>query len=348
MIRDVVFGDLDKYYKEVSYGLVSITGDIADRWYQTQTPLNDLHLQEWSYNETEMHLFEREALGIASKAVNLRNYDFVILVAAGEVWPHATCDFGLSTDHGARPVRGIVVNEYAPMGTYAHELGHVLPTKYEPRHNCGLPDLYSYDADKRGQDPNIFVGPWDIMGSSNPPKHFSAWSKIMLGWITPEVVPVGSSIALPITLKPIEESTGTRALVAQISESKFLVVEVRRQIGYDKSLPSEGVLVYSVDMSKGNGEGPVQVFNSHPETQSLDDAPYKQGAFLADPAKGVYVAVAYSHGVGYFVLSTGSGESLNTSLPFYMTIAICLPWTGSILAKNLQKTGFRTETTNHQ
>jgi M6 family metalloprotease-like protein len=311
-ITQIVFGDLNDFYREVSYGLMSITGDITNRWYQTRTPLSKLDLEEWAFNSKDMKTFEREAIEAAGQDLDYREYDFVILVAAGRVWPHATCNFNVPTKDGAGSLRGIVANEDSPLGTYAHELGHVLPSNFEPRHGCGLPDLYSYEASEKGQDPNIFVGPWDIMAASNPPKHFSAWSKMEFGWITPETLQLGTKITLPITLQPLESNSGTRALVLPISDTKYYVVEVRRQIGYDSNLPSEGVLVYLVDLSKGDGDGVVRVVNNRPETLTLDDAPYKQGAFLADPTSDLYLAVAYANGVGYFTFSTGDNSQLTS------------------------------------
>jgi len=307
-IRQIVFGDLNGFYREVSYGLMSITGSITSKWYQTRTPLSKLDLEEWTFNVTDMKTFEREAIEAAGQDLDYRDYNFVVLVAAGHVWPHAACDFNVSTKDGAGPLRGIVVNEDSPLGTYAHELGHVLPSNFEPRDGCGLPDLYSYEASQKGQDPNIFVGPWDIMAESNPPKQFSAWSKMELGWITPETIHLGANTALPITLQPLESDSGTRALVLSISDTISYVVEVRRQIGYDRNLPSEGVLVYLVDSSKGNGDGLVRVVNSHPGASTLDDAAYTQGAFLADPTIDLYLAVAYVNGVGYFTFSTGGNS----------------------------------------
>ena len=97
-------------------------------------------------------------------------------------------------------------------------------------------------------------------------------------------------------------------LVLPISETLSYVVEVRRQIGSDMNLPSEGVLVYSVDLSKDNGCGPVRVIDSHPETSTLDDAPYKQGALLASPLNDTHLAVSYADGVGYLMYSGGSNS----------------------------------------
>jgi M6 family metalloprotease-like protein len=305
-IREIVFRQLNDFYIETSYGLVSITGTIAGRWYQTQTPLTKLSVEKWNYKLEDMDLFEQEAINAASSDVYLRDYDFVVLVGAGHVWPHAKCSLVTNPNDDSRPLRGIVVNEGASMETYAHELGHVLPTSYRPRDGCGLPDLYSYQASEKGQESDIFVGPWDIMSASDSPKHFSAWSKIMLGWLTPEVARLNKTSLLPVTLQPLEINTGTRVILIPLSDTKYYVIEMRRRIGYDRYLPSEGVLVYSVDTSVKDGYGPIRVVNSHPSTLTLDNAPFNPGSSFEDVNDNVYMVVAYAQGGGFLTLLAGS------------------------------------------
>jgi len=82
--------------------------------------------------------------------VNFRNYDFVVILAAGKVWPHALCDYDITTNYGGR-LRGFVVNEQTGFGTWAHELGHVLASNVASRGECGLPDMYSYEAEEKGK-----------------------------------------------------------------------------------------------------------------------------------------------------------------------------------------------------
>jgi hypothetical protein len=203
-------------------------------------------------------------------------------------------------------LRGFLVNENTELGTYAHEFGHVLPTNLKSRSECGLPDLYDYEAAEADEDPYGFVGSWDIMSDSSPAKHFSAWSKIALGWITPEIIRVGPTIAAPINLQPLEGDSGSRAIVVPLTGQRSYVIEVRRRIGYDRSLPGEGVLVYLVDAAKRSGYGPVKVVDSHPNTKSLADAFYSQGTFFEDIKNKVYLAVAYTDGVGFLTVVAGT------------------------------------------
>ena len=67
------------------------------------------------------------------------------------------------------------------MGVFAHEYGHAL----------GLRDLYDYT------DASMGIGDWSLMasGDSNKisrngdtPAHLDAWSKSVLGWVSPTQV----------------------------------------------------------------------------------------------------------------------------------------------------------------
>jgi len=305
-IQEIVFKGLNGFYVEASYELMSISGSITNKWYQTQTPLSKLNVEQWNYNVKDMDLFEQEAIKAAGEDMNLHDYDFVILVATGQVWPHAKCSLQSALNNDSKPLRGIVVNEFSSMATYAHELGHVLPTSYKPRNGCGLPDLYSYQASERKQESDVFVGPWDIMSSSNSPKDFSAWSKIMLGWLAPEVVQLDAASILPVTLQPLEMNTGLRAILVPLSDTKYYVIEMRQQVGYDRFLPNEGVLVYVVDTSVKDGYGPIRVVDSHLSTRTLDDAPFNVGSTFQDARDNVYLAIVNADGAGLLTLLAGS------------------------------------------
>jgi ribosomal protein L40E len=242
--------------------------------------------------------FERETVTAADNDVDFANYDYVIIVAAGEVWPHASCGFDISTNDGVSSLKGFVVNEETEMETYAHELAHVLPSGLDERGNCGLPDMYSYDAVEKNQDGSIWVGPWDLMDDGSD---FSAWSKIALGWLTPDKLPTKPPNVLVDDLRPVEEDSGSRAVVVEVTATVSYVVEVRRRIGYDGALPVEGVLVYYVDVSKDGGYGVVKVVDANPKTATLNDAAYGAGGLFEDPGNRVYVLVADTDGFGFTV-----------------------------------------------
>ncbi|MCK6503227.1 immune inhibitor A [Myxococcota bacterium] len=63
--------------------------------------------------------------------------------------------------------------EYTSASTFIHEMGHSL----------GLPDVYA-------QTSNNSTGPWEVMShTSDPsPQNLSAWSRLQLGWLKPQVI----------------------------------------------------------------------------------------------------------------------------------------------------------------
>lgn len=152
----------------------------------------------------------------------------------------------------------------ATIGVYCHEFGHII----------GLPDLY----DTETGDPR--VGVWDIMdsGSWNPisavnfapgsrPSEFSAWSKMFLQWLDPEIIApkVGevhsSSETLFATtlgnapLQLLENPGGVDWVNGTPGRGEFFLAELRSRIGFDGGLPDSGVLLYHVDESRFSNRG---------------------------------------------------------------------------------------------
>ncbi len=122
--------------------------------------------------------------------------------------------------------------------TLAHEMFHVL----------GAPDLYHYSS--TGLTP---VGPWDLMHSGFV--HMGAhmkWKYAGQQWITdiPEIVVGGNYTLNPITA---EENNAYR-IASPNSSTEYFVVEYRKREGfYESELPGDGLLVYRIDPSAGNG-----------------------------------------------------------------------------------------------
>ncbi|GAA5646271.1 M6 family metalloprotease domain-containing protein [Vibrio proteolyticus] len=156
------------------------------------------------------------------------------------------------------------------MGVIAHELGHLM---------LGLPDLYSYRH-------NGSIGQWGLMGSgswgSKPgdsysgqtPVNMLAWSKEAAGFIQPKVLSQSGAQTVQtaqgesvIHLDPYLKQFGPRAYI-----------ENRRNIGYDRALPAEGLLVTSVSVDHMfNAEGPMQVQILQADNHGLLDNGHSTG-----------------------------------------------------------------------
>jgi len=298
--------ELDTFYREVSYGLAWIKADLTDRWYEVPSALSKWDIQKWSFNNEHMREFRRSAISAADSDVNYRDYDYVVIVAAGGVWANAASSQSVSTNDGVNRLHIIVLNERSEMGTYAHELGHLSPSKLRTRGGIGLPDLYSYEAAEKGESSSVFVGSWCIMSVSKPPRHFCAWGKMMFGWITAEVVRPSATQVLFYTVHPLVKDSGLRAVVVSLKYDTYYVVEVRTRTGFDRALPGEGVLLYHVDESRKSGYGVVKIVDRTPLTKTLDDAAFRVGDKYEDDENSVYVVVAFAEGAAYTVAISGS------------------------------------------
>ncbi len=95
-----------------------------------------------------------------------------------------------------------------------------------------------------------------------------AWSRWQLEWLDPSQVYCVTENESTVTLGPVGDPGDNFAMAAiPLSETEVIVIESRRQIGYDApavltgrtGLATEGVLVYTVDTSLGTGQLPVKV-----------------------------------------------------------------------------------------
>jgi len=117
--------------------------------------------------------------------------------------------------------------------TIIHETGHAL----------GLPDYYDYDS---SVGPGGGVGGLDMM-DGNYADH-NAFSKFMLEWLTPKVVPAGTSnLVLRALAGNPDAVTVMPNMAANAPYSEYFLVENRYRTNNDVSNPGNGVLIWHVD-----------------------------------------------------------------------------------------------------
>lgn len=160
------------------------------------------------------------------------------------------------------------------VGTFCHELGHVL----------GLPDYYDTATQS-----NPALGSWSIMDTGNysnlgrTPPVYSVYDRFFLGWLTP----VQESATANLTLNPISQSitppanTTNQAFLLSATPhnlignnpgpNEFFMLEYRKQTGWDTYLPAEGMCIWHIDYNHtvwanntpNNYTGTTQTATSH-------------------------------------------------------------------------------------
>ncbi len=126
------------------------------------------------------------------------------------------------------------------IGTFCHEFGHCL----------GLPDFY--DTNYGG---HYGMGYWDIMDTgcyandTYTPVGYSAYEKNFMGWIDYLIPTPGTYYTLPIWNQKNEETDKALFMQSDINGNEFFIIENRRQQGWDRYLPAQGLLIHHITYS---------------------------------------------------------------------------------------------------
>ena len=145
------------------------------------------------------------------------------------------------------------------LGTFwVHEMGHAF----------GLPDLnwHAHDGKSYGSGeslPGSFNG-YDLMAGFDATRTMSSWLMFLANWIGESEIhclDTSNFESGSFELYPITDETPTlKSVMIPVNERFQIVVESRRLSQFDvaeafKTRSREGVLIYVVDASKGQGEG---------------------------------------------------------------------------------------------
>ncbi len=320
------FGGVADYYKEVSYGSVTLAGDIYG-WYKLPYP--EAHYgrdclaiddADCSGSDASWQIAE-DAVTLAKKDnVNFMNYDYFVFIHSGygqessgvkdDVWS-VTYLGGVWVQTSSRTLtRFEIVPEVeasgaVPEGVYAHEFGHLL----------GLPDLYNTNNGR------TIMGPWSLMDkglwngdpAGSSPSHMEAWSKIQLGFISgPMLATANSGVTSSFTVDPTEVASNNVHVVqipltGGLNPSQYYLVEVRAAIGFDSALPATGALITYVDNTLLVGR--IRVIDGHPSVPGLEDATWNVGQTFSDTKNSLAVSVTGKVGNSYQItVNRGTGQ----------------------------------------
>lgn len=236
-----VFGSVADYYQEVSCGKLAITGKVFD-WIQIDKKILDYNVVTRSL-KTKLLTDIVRALQAREGAKVLDDFDGVAFVYAG-IRPNEVGRGSLLWPHRSRVVIDKKLRSYIvvpeggktmyPINTLCHEMGHML----------GLPDLYARPENPGSEG----LGRWSLMSNTSRdgrPQHPDAWSKEQMGWITPTVI--DPRVKQKLILAPIEgRPKECFKIPLRVDGSEYFLLENRRKINFDASLPADGLLIWRV------------------------------------------------------------------------------------------------------
>lgn len=245
-VEDAVSKAID-YWTSVSYGQASLEFSVLPReeWPILAQSSSELGFPRGS-NTTDFADFANDVLDVVRSSFDVSPFDNLFF--ALPVQPPFEAGQALKIENsviaksGAEQTGLLIGGVFLPFWEIiAHELGHSW---------LRLEDLYRYDTFEK------FMGVWDIMGGAyNAGKELTAWSRWLSGWVSDEQVrcldSTGDSVHF---IEAIEiGSTLPKATVVRVSETTVLVIESRRNMGYDTAGPA--TIIYTVDSENSTMEG---------------------------------------------------------------------------------------------
>jgi immune inhibitor A len=256
---------LRNYFLANSYGKLDMTGEVYG-WFRAAQKLSyyaDGRRGMGPYPRNAEKLVE-DAISAADPSVDFSRFDvdapmgvvdFLLVVHAGQGFEWTMNPNDIHSHAGTirdKFVDGVKVTEYATepedgrVGTFAHELGHLL----------GLPDLYDVTLNSYG------LGMWSLMsygswggGDGSHPVGLDAWSKARLGFLSPAAL---EENARDLEIPCAEDQPFALRLWSEGEPGpQYFLVENRRAKSYDSYLANfgEGLLVYHVDERYGGNSG---------------------------------------------------------------------------------------------
>jgi len=212
-------GSVADYYEEVSYGRLTVTGDVID-WYnggyypggyfdfRSVLPEVDPYVDYSQYDGNndgyvDAVVFLRSGTGQEDTQYPDDIWSYAIGYSASSAPGPFDGKYVLrwNTSPEERPLR---YEMFPDMLTGVDTLNTIRVFCHEMAHNVGLPDLYDYDAKLNTttyytpSDSNDHpLVDWCLMGyggygllsvKSPNPSHLCGWSKMKLGWVTPTLL----------------------------------------------------------------------------------------------------------------------------------------------------------------
>lgn len=255
-IQDLLFNQSSAFYEENSYGTVSLSGD-------TTSPVTV---------DVDVSVCNTDAVALAAdqelsaRGFNLNNYDHVMYL----IPTHPKCTWsGKANVAGKRSWIKRV-----QLSTINHELGHNLGLFHANKKDCGAVTT----ADSSQCTITEYGDYLSAMSGTNTPKHFNAFHKEQLGWLSGDRIKTVTADSR-VTLSPVE-AEGNFPLLLKIPNGQdssgnelFYYVEYRQPSGFDSSLATEAAaMLNGVRLREGasNNAASSYLLDPTPNSSSYD------------------------------------------------------------------------------
>lgn len=253
----------DFYYAQ-SYGRVTFDFEILPNWVRLPFSVSD-----FGYGATvgsgDPNSYLKEVLKLTDPLFDFDQYDAVYFLVPKQM-PFEKMGWGPAITHPYWTRNGYITNgATGGADMYLNETNGIVGAQWkwmthETGHAFGL-----YDEDFEHQSQTM--GSWGVMANSwtNTAIEHNGWDRYLQGWLGESQVKclprnTVSSAGITVKLNPlVRQNSDIKVAMVPLNSSKILVMESRKNEGFDKLIPErEGVLVYTVDMKLGHLKGGYQ------------------------------------------------------------------------------------------
>ena len=297
--------EAEEFLERSSYGQLDIEFGVLHRWLRAGKSYSQYGSTDGS-DEVGGEIL-REAVRLADDDFDFAGFQQMMVIAPSSHFGDGYATGGVDADEG--PISSGAVINTSRLHEEREPTGWGRVAAHELLHGLGLLDLHPYDATRHQQPdpptdlqwvPSKFglMGMWIRFLADKRDPHLThtwywprgvtsagyvnsleademlAWSRWLIGWLQPDQIQCVTDEHATVNLTPVADpGEGTAMVAIPVSESEVIVVESRREIGYDRgtdhvqhdgrttfpALATEGVLVYTVDATLGSGDLPLKV-----------------------------------------------------------------------------------------
>ncbi len=317
----------EQYLEAVSYGQLDVEFVPLHGWLRAEHDHDHYLTESTIEGQQSLDAIDEVAVRLADPDFDFSGLSSVMIVMPSSHFGGGDAGWRLDTEEGVVPTF-VRINAFP----YEEPLDLPLPwavlAYHELVHNLGLVDYYPYEilelpdppsgktwvgghfgpmglsalflADERdARLAHIVHHPNGARSTQFTPafgaREMLAWSRWQLGWLDEAQVSCVTEVEATVILTPVAAPGDGIAMVAiPLSDTEVVVVESRREIGYDAkrefrwadgghtrfpALAAEGVLVYTVDAARPSGRLPLRIVaeTSTPQIRGLpiltDDYP---------------------------------------------------------------------------
>ncbi|MDQ1301383.1 MAG: hypothetical protein QG637_1304 [Chloroflexota bacterium] len=320
---------LAHYWREVSYGAISLAGSTVTGWhalphpqasYLTGTPNA---VMPTAQSPVDLQRLTEDCVAAAGDTIELSRYVGLNLVFNANLDRPRGTEVCLELRGGSRCYRTAWFwpDWYHNQSIWAHEMGHAFGLQHssvgEGNGYGNMWDVMSVDGPCRTETPFGRIG-----------QHPIAYQKDVLGWLPTDRIFVAegdsqatitlaqmAQTALPApgnyllaripipahSLWPVSDRTSA---AREGAHRHYYTVEARRRIGYDASLPADGIIIHEVSLDEALPVRPVSAGLSDGGSRGATTgsvARWLPGQVFQDAEHGVAISVDRATPTGFVV-----------------------------------------------